>query len=93
MDSGSVDLFIQLFNASSFASAAGGDLYVLPDPSDPNTFRYTTRHSQNNHVYIPATHRMEELLLAIAVYAITDVQCSIVVTDSQAPLLLQLGSL
>jgi len=92
MNSGSADLFVQLFNASSFTSAAGGDQFVLPDPSDPSTYRYTTRHSQNNHVYIPATHRMEELLLAIAVYATTDVQCSIVVTDSQAPVLLQLGT-
>ena len=71
LNSGSADLYIQIYNASTFTSgycyclrhliycffqalliliciqfwfaAGGGDQYVLPDPNDPSTYKYTTK--------------------------------------------------
>ena len=91
LNSGYGDLYVQLYNYTSFNSAGGGDQYVLPVPTDPSTYSYTTKRTQDNHVFIPATGRAQEMMIVITLFATTSLQCTIVVTSTQFPVLLQLG--
>jgi hypothetical protein len=63
LDSGFADLYVQVYNSSTFYSAAGGDNYVLPNPDIPGTYKYTTRGSEDDHVFLPGPHPVESLLV------------------------------
>ena len=63
LDTGYADLYVQVYNASVFNSAAGGDVYRLPDPDVPSSFSYTTHGSEDDHVFIRGPHKHESVVV------------------------------
>lgn len=63
LDTGYADMYVQVYDATVFNSAAGGDSYVLPDPDVPNSYKYTTHGTEDDHVFIPGPHPKESLLV------------------------------
>jgi hypothetical protein len=92
LNSGLVEIYVQVYNSSVFNSAGGGDSYILPNPMDSSTFSYSTLHSEDNHVYIPALNIEDELIAIAAVKAKTDVRFTIISTSSQSAAILQSGT-
>eukprot|EP00598_Pedospumella_elongata_P002386 CAMPEP_0184975878 /NCGR_PEP_ID=MMETSP1098-20130426/6959_1 /TAXON_ID=89044 /ORGANISM="Spumella elongata, Strain CCAP 955/1" /LENGTH=2755 /DNA_ID=CAMNT_0027498653 /DNA_START=79 /DNA_END=8346 /DNA_ORIENTATION=+ len=90
LDTGYADMYVQVYDATVFKSAAGGDSYVLPDPNVPSSYKYTTHGTEDDHVFIPGPHPKESLLV-VAVKAASTVRFSIVATSSQSPVLILAG--
>lgn len=88
ISTGSADIYVRLVNASALTSGRP----VLPDPADPRTYTYSTRYSQDSHVFIPGPRTSDDDAVAlITVVALTAVRFVAIVGTSDRPVLLQLG--
>jgi hypothetical protein len=65
LGTGIADLYVQIYNASTFDSPAGGDLYRLPDANVRSTYKYTTAGSEDDHVFIPGPHWQESIVVIL----------------------------
>eukprot|EP00981_Chlorochromonas_danica_P002257 scaffold437_cov168-Ochromonas_danica.AAC.74 len=92
LNTGTADLYVQIYNSSTFNSAGGGDQEngLLPDPENPRTYSYTTAGTEENHIFIPGPHT-EESVLVVTVRALSSVRFLIVCTSSNRPVLLLAG--
>ena len=92
LNTGSLQLFAQQYNLSSFYSPQGGDEYIMPSPSDPSTYSYSTIDTpSDNLLFIPGPHPVDTLII-VAVQATTaPIRFSIIVASSQYPTLIVAG--
>ena len=72
LDTGYANMYVQVYDATVFKSAAGGDSYVLPDPNVPSSYKYTTHGTEDDHVFIPGPHPKESLLVVAVKGTISD---------------------
>ncbi len=90
LNTGSADMYVQLYNATAFESASGNDDMRFPDPSDYRTYQYTTAGTEEDHIYIPGPHSIEDVIV-VAVVAIRPVRFLVVAASSEIQTLLQSG--
>lgn len=90
LNTGSADLYVQIYNATKFASGAGNDDMRFPDPHDVNTYTYTTAGTAEDHIFIPGPHQIEDVMV-IAVVALQPVRFLLVAASAGRPTLLQSG--
>jgi hypothetical protein len=65
LGTGFADLYVAVYNASTFYSPAGGDVYRLPDPNVPSSYKYTTAGTEDDHVYIKGPHWQETIVVIL----------------------------
>jgi hypothetical protein len=65
LGTGFADLYVAVYNASTFYSPAGGDVYRLPDPNVPGSYKYTTAGTEDDHVYIKGPHWQETIVVIL----------------------------
>lgn len=90
LNTGYADMYVAVYNASSYYSAGGGDV-GYPTPGNPNSYQYSTVGTEDNLLRIPP--RSEQGLLVVAVVALSPIQFSIVASssNSHSAVLLQSG--
>lgn len=62
---GVADLYVAVYNATTFYSPAGGDVYRLPDPSLPSSYQYTNAGTEDDHVFIRGPHWQESIVVIL----------------------------
>lgn len=90
LNTGSADMYVQIYNASAFLSGAGNDDMRFPDPTDYTTYMYTTAGTEEDHIFIPGPHNIEDVIV-IAVVAIRPVRFILVAASTAHPILLLSG--
>lgn len=65
LGTGFADLYVAVYNATTFNSPSGGDVYRLPDARYPSTYQYTTAHTEDDHVFIPGPHKEESIVIIL----------------------------
>jgi hypothetical protein len=90
INTGNADLYVEMYNSSSFNSASGGDNIILPFPTDPSTYSYTTKYTEDNHVFLPGPHD-EEMIIIIGFVALSAIKFVIVVSENSHQVILQPG--
>lgn len=94
LDTGSADLYIQVYNSSYYASAKASNTLILPTPSDPRSYVATTASTVSmvvvNFITIPGPHP-DKTIFVIGVVAQSGRQFSIVARTSQTPITLLAG--
>jgi hypothetical protein len=85
-------MYVAVYNATSYYSAAGGDDHAYPDPTDPSSYQFSTRDTEDDHVFIPGPHKDQGVVI-IAVKALSPVRFTIIVSSSNqgSAILLQGG--
>jgi hypothetical protein len=87
VSTGYVDIYVRLTNASALATGRP----VLPDPAVPSSFTYSTRWSEDNHVFIPGPRNEQNAVAIITVVALNNVRFVVMAATSDHPAMLQLG--
>lgn len=90
LNTGSADMYVQIYNYSAFVSAGGGDRYPLPDPYNYETYSYTTEGTEDNHIFLPGPHGEEDIIV-ITVKALSNVRFVMVAASNNRPVILQSG--
>lgn len=65
LGTGFADLYVAVYNASTFNSPSGGDVYRLPDPTVPGSYQYTTAGSEDDHVFLRGPHWQESIVVIL----------------------------
>eukprot|EP01038_Epipyxis_sp_PR26KG_P008213 gene8213-11113_t len=90
LNTGSAIMYLQLYNASLFSSAGGGDGYSFPNPNDPSSYKYSTIGTKDNHITVSGVYS-EAMIFIVAVVAISPIDFTMIYTTSQSSVILQSG--
>ena len=89
MNTGSLHLFAQEYNLTTFYSPQGGDGYSMPSPSEPSTYSYSTVGTpSDNFLFIPGPHPIDTLIIVAVQATSPPIRFSIIAASSQYPALI-----
>jgi hypothetical protein len=92
LDSGTADMYLQVFNASFFQRVSSSGTLRLPDPADPSTYQMDTADGAGrNFLLVPGPHS-SIVVAVVAVVARSSVKFSLMAKTSQTPVTLQVPS-